>query len=247
MRIDVALLPAQGEEHRSGVCVVVDVLRASSTIVTLFARGAGRVLPAASIEEARRLKEELPDYLLCGELDGPAPEGFDYGNSPSEFAEVELSGRDAILATANGTRILNELAEAPLVLVGAFLNRSAVARAAVEAARGQGLDVTIVCSGAYSGTTFALEDALGAGAIVDAALRLLSAPEPTDAARFALYAFRARALDLSDALASAAHARGLAAIGLGDDVPYCARVDVFSVVPRLSRDEDGLLALTGAA
>jgi len=245
MRIDVVLLPGQAPASLDldrTVGIVVDVLRASSSIVTLLERGAAEVLPAASIEAARDLHGRLPSRLLCGEEDGLPPAGFDHGNSPAEFSQLELAGRSVILATANGTRLVSRLAEALALLVGSLLNRTAVARAAIALASGEGLDVAVVCSAAHSGSTFVLEDALGAGAIVDAALRLHPAPEPSDAARFSRDAFGARAGDLAAAVASARHARELAAAGLAADVEYCARLDVSNVVPELRREGD-LLAL----
>jgi 2-phosphosulfolactate phosphatase len=86
MQIDVALLPGQRFDAAASVCVIVDVLRASSSIVTLLERGAGSVIAASDIEAARALSEKLPGYVLCGEKDGLPPEGFAYGNSPSEFS-----------------------------------------------------------------------------------------------------------------------------------------------------------------
>ncbi len=245
MRIDVALLPGERPadfDRERAVCVVVDVLRASSSIITLLERGAAEVLPAASVEAARELHSRLSGHLLCGEEDGLPPPGFDYGNSPAEFSQLDLAGRSVILATANGTRLVSELAAAPALLVGSLLNRSAVARGALALAAERELDIAVVCSAAHSGSTFVLEDALGAGAIVDAALRLYPAPEPSDAARFSLYAFRARAADMASAVAAARHARELAAAGLAADVDYCARLDISSVVPKLHRDGE-LLAL----
>jgi len=118
MKIDVALLPGQRFDPERSVCVVVDVLRASSSIVTLLERGATHVVAAKDTNEARQLHQRLPDHLLCGEEHGLPPEGFDYGNSPSEFSRLDLSGRPVILATSNGTRILAALADAPVLLVG---------------------------------------------------------------------------------------------------------------------------------
>ncbi|MCH7484370.1 MAG: 2-phosphosulfolactate phosphatase [Chloroflexi bacterium] len=163
-RIDVALLPGQKFDAARSVCVVVDVLRASSSIVTLLERGCSSVVAAPTTDRARHLRTGLPDHLLCGEERGLPPHGFDYGNSPSEFSRLDLSGRSAILATSNGTRVLAAIAaDSPAVLVGALLNRTAVARAAIDIARQRGLGVTVVCSAAHGGGTFVLEDALGAG------------------------------------------------------------------------------------
>jgi 2-phosphosulfolactate phosphatase len=245
MRIDVALLPGQRFDAENSVCVVVDVLRASSSIVTLLERGAVHVVAAKDTTEARRLHERLPDHLLCGEEGGLPPAGFDYGNSPSEFSRLDLDGKPVILATSNGTRILAALAEAPLLLVGCLLNRTAVAEAAVRTARERGLEVTVVCSAAYGGSVFVLEDVLGAAAIIDAALRLEDPPDALDAARFAREAFEVASHDLPAAVASAYHARELVDAGLGEDVAYCAQLNVSDVAPVVQRGEDGVLRITG--
>jgi 2-phosphosulfolactate phosphatase len=142
MRIDVVLLPGQVIEPTHSLFVVVDVLRASSSIVTLLESGAWRVVPAPSVEGARALKETLPDHLLCGERSGVPPEGFDFGNSPAEFTRVDVAGRAVILATSNGTRIMASLADAPSTLVGCLLNRTACARAALMLAREGNLEVS---------------------------------------------------------------------------------------------------------
>jgi 2-phosphosulfolactate phosphatase len=243
MQIDVALLPGQRFDPARSVCVVVDVLRASSSIVTLLERGAAAVVAAAGIEQARALSRRLPEHILCGEKDGLPPEGFAYGNSPSEFSRIDFAGRSVILATANGTRILAALADAPALLVGCLLNRTAVAEAAVAVARDRGLDIAVVCSAAYGGSTFVLEDALGAGAIVDAALRQPQPPRALDAARFARDAFVA-AGDTGEAVRSAYHAGDLVKMGLGEDVAYCGRLDVSDVAPLVERGEDGVLVIS---
>ncbi len=242
MRIDVALQPGLVADT-DAVIAVVDVLRASSAIVTLLERGVPAVIPAASIEEARELREHLPDHLLCGERDSLPPPGFDYGNSPTEFGALQPKGRPAILATSNGTQALARLAAAPAVVVGALLNREAVAEAMLALAAERGFDATVVCAGTGDATSIALEDALGAGAIVEAALRLEGSLQPTDAALLARDAFLARRGDLHDALASAHHGAELIAADFSADIEFCARLDVSTVVPLLQRDAGGLLKL----
>lgn len=242
MRIDVALLPSLIPDARSAF-VVVDVLRASTSIVTLLERGVPAVIPAAGVEEARALRERLPGHILCGEQGGLPPPGFDYGNSPVEFAAASLDRRPAILATANGTRILNDLADAPAVLVGALVNREAASRALLALAAEHGCDATIVCAASPGGRSIALEDALGAGAIAEAALRLDPSLQPTDAVIFARGAFLAARAGLPAALASARHGAELIAAGFSADVAFCARLDTSTTVPLLHRDGDGLLAL----
>lgn len=221
------------------VCVVVDVLRASSTVTVALGRGARHVLPVASLGEARRLKRLLPDHLLCGERGGLPPRGFDLGNSPREFLATSLEGRGLVLTTSNGTRLLRRLEGAAAVFVGCLLNRRAVARAALTEAAARGTGLLVVCAGEGGGRRLALEDVLGAGAIVDAALAWIPAPALGEGARLARLAFLAAAGGLTEALRSAAHGRYLVSLGLGEDVDYCARLDAWTVVPRLERGEDG--------
>ena len=243
MKLDVAFLPSLLRESGRYVCVVVDVLRASSSLVVLLERGVEEVLLAGSIGEARRLARQAagPNYLLCGERGGLPPHGFQYGNSPVEFAGLELAGRRAILCTSNGTRALARAAAAPLVLVGALLNATAVGRASVEAAGARGLGVAVVCSGDEGGSAFSLEDALGAGAIVDAIVGLgRETPrlELSDAALAALTIYRAHQGQEQAALRATSHARHLEALGLGEDLSFCAQRDRFASVPHLQRDEE---------
>jgi 2-phosphosulfolactate phosphatase len=243
VHIDVAILPGQRFDASVSVCIVVDVLRASSSIVTLLERGCEAVVAATDIAEARKLHRAAPGFLLCGEADGLPPEGFDYGNSPVEFSRLDLAGKSAILATSNGTRVLAALAaQSPAVLVGCLLNGTAVARAALAIARARGLDVTVVCSAAYGGSVIVLEDALGAGAIVDAALVIDPALFASDSARFALDGFAISRARIGEAVRSAYHAQELVNVGLGDDVAYCGQLDTSAVAPLLER-EDGMLKL----
>jgi 2-phosphosulfolactate phosphatase len=232
--------------------VVLDVLRASSTIVTLLERGAHPLYVAGTVDAARALAEGLPDRpLLCGESDGLPPPGFDYGNSPTELGALDLRGRGTVLATSNGTRALAALAAAPAVLIGCFLNATAVAASAAALARRQRADVALVCAGDNSGTQFSLEDALAAGCIVD---RLWPAEAPAtstvaldDGARAAWHLYHSYAARATPsgaaalAFAEAVHGRELEALGLGHDLAYCARVDASAVVPELLQQEAALL------
>jgi len=204
------------------VCIVIDVLRASSTIVTVFERGCERVVCAANIAEARRLHERLPDHLLCGESGGLPPPGFDYGNSPAEFSRLDLAGKSVILATTNGTRVLATFADAPAVLVGCLLNRAAVAHAAVHIDGDLRADIAIVAAGDADGS----EEDIAAGRAIAAAIE-----------------GRAVATDTEREVRESGHAQSLRRIGVGEDVDYCARLDLSTVVPVLHPDAGGLLVL----
>jgi len=213
MPVDVVFMPAAGAPAAVGV--VVDVIRATSTIAQALASGYERVLCCAEIEEARALRAELPDSLLGGERQAVRVEGFDVGASPREFLEARAS--TLILSTTNGTRAILETAErCDRVLLGSLLNLSAVARAAGSD------DSSIVCAGYQGG--FALDDVYCAGRIVQ-----LAGGERTHAAS-------ASAL-LADAFPAALdglNARTYGPPGLEDDIVYCAEVDLLDVVPVLT-------------
>lgn len=246
MRIDVALLPALYEHPEQSVCIVVDELRATSTIATMFARGLEEIAVTASVEEARALKAEMPEWLLCGEVGGLPPEGFDHGNSPVEFSTMNLHGQRAIMATSNGTRALVRAAEAPFGLAGSLLNRTTVARAAVEAASRLGIGITLVCAGTELGRAFSLEDTVACGAIVEAIVAgypgSLDDLTLTDSAMAAYRVWRSY-VSPRLALGEAQHGRLLAHLGLAADLDFCAQDDLYTVAPLLERNADGLLRL----
>jgi len=216
MPVHVAFTP--GEAAPASVGVVVDVIRATSTIAQALASGYERVLCCAEIDEARALRAELPDSVLGGERQAIRVEGFDVGASPREF--LEARARDLILSTTNGTRAILETGRrSDRVLLGSLLNLSAVARAA------DGEDVVIVCAGFQGG--FALDDVYCAGRIVQ-----LLEGERTHAATAAELLARAfpRALD-------GLNARTYGPPGLEDDIAYCAQEDLLDVVPELTGAE----------
>ena len=213
MRVDVAFTPDQAAPAPLGV--VVDVLRATSTIAQALASGYRRVLCCADLDDARTLRAETPNSLVGGERDAVRIEGFDVGASPREFLEARAV--TLILSTTNGTRAIVETArQAEEVVLGSLLNLDAVSR------RASGHDTVIVCAG-YKGA-FALDDAFCAGRLVQ---RLEA--ERSDAA-------------VAAALISAAfpeaheglNARTYGPPGLEEDIAFCARESVLDVVPRLA-------------
>ena len=251
MLLDVAFLPADVRHPERRVCIVIDALRASSTIATLFARGVVGVVVAGTVDEARALHARLPGALLCGESGGLPPPGFDHGNSPAEFERLELSGRTVVLATSNGTRALALLAGARAVYVGSLLNLSACTHAALETADTSD-GIAVVCAGNELGRSFSLEDTVVAGAFVERLARALGVEpeamavegthEVTDTATAAYRLWRAYP-DPRRAFADATHGRHLARVGLADDLDACARIDRFAVAPRLSVSASGEMLL----
>ena len=217
MRIDVAFTPA--EEGSAEVGVVVDVMRATSTIAQALASGYERVLCCAEVEDARRLKEEFGDAVLGGERSAVRIEGFDLGASPREFLEPKAS--TAILSTTNGTRtILEAVSRCEDVLLGSLLNLGAV----VEAVRSGGLDAVVLCAG-FQGA-FAIDDAYCAGRIV----RRLDGVALTDAA-IASGVIADRFPRPIDGI----NARTYGPPGLEADIEWCSQVDTVTTVPRFSR------------
>ena len=217
MRCHVAFSPS--EALAAQLAIVVDVMRATSTIAQALASGYRRVLCCAEIDEARRLRGELGDAAITGgERNAERIEGFDAGASPREF--LEPRAETLILSTTNGTRaIVTAAASCGEVVLGSLLNLGAVA----SEARGRGEDTVIVCSGFKD--AFAIDDAYCAGRIV----ALLEA-ERTDAAiASALIAERfPNAID-------GINARTYGPPGLENDIAWCSQVDTLDVVPRFSQ------------
>ena len=244
LRIEVAFTPALLVEPQGKVCLAVDLLRLTSSAVTMFARGLAAALVAGTIEEARRLARQRPGHLLCGEESGTPPPGFDYGNSPSEYDGIDLAGRRAVLATTNGTPALERAAECPVVLLASLLNLSAVATAALEEAAAGEFDIAVLCAGSSGGRFFSLEDAFCAGALVDAlASREGVEPSLWSSASAARRLYRSYRGSSRAMLEESDHARGLVGIGFGADLAFCARRDAFDVVPALERTPEGLLRI----
>jgi 2-phosphosulfolactate phosphatase len=223
--IDVAFTP--GEVAPAQVAVVIDVLRASSTIVTALSRGYSRVLCCDGVERAEGLRG--PERVLAGERECRPVPGFDCGNSPGALEPGE--GRELVLSTTNGTpAILAALDAADEVLIGALLNLDAVLEAISPEA-----DVALVCSGTDG--RFALEDAYAAGRLV---ARLGGAR--TDAARGAECIAHAYP-DSTAPLADSADAGVLRETGQADDIAFCARESVLDTAPRAKFESEGVAAV----
>ena len=218
MRVHVAFTPVEAE--RAPTAIVVDVLRATSTIAQALASGYRRVLCCREVDEAFELRARLGNSVLAGERNAVAVPGFDLGNSPREFTEPR--GETLVLTTTNGTgAILAAAASAETVLIGCMLNLAAVA----TAARGGG-DVEVVCAGLQG--RFTIDDAYCAGRIAE-----LLGGERSDAAEAAVRVARsfAGAQEGLSASGNPEHA------SLADDIAWCAQESVLDVVPRLARME----------
>jgi len=218
-------LPAQ--DLSDEVCVVFDVLRATSSIVTACAHGARRVFPVLTIEEALALKTEMPDAVLGGERGGDRIEGFDVGNSPAEYCGFER--RDIISTTTNGTVALRACEGASHVFAASFLNMKATVEAVrrlacVEDGRGVFERVCVVCAGTHA--DFSYEDALAAGRFVSC----FDGASLDDASLAVRDVFLAHRDDYATTVRNCANGRALVAAGRDADITWCMREDVFDIV-----------------
>ena len=245
MRIQVAFLPqlAAREPAERGICIVIDILRATTTLTTLLEYGAAGVFVAPNADAAREEKRRDPEALLLGEIGGLRPADFDLGNSPRELSPANAGGRRAICHTSNGTAAIRAVAGAPAVLLGCLRNATAVAERAFALALADDSPVTIVCAGGSGGRAFALDDTLVAGQLTvligAAAERVGQAVVLDDAAGAARILFRA---EVGSTLSPAVGAwevalrrttagQHLAALGLAEDIPFCAQFDTTTFVP----------------
>ena len=206
--------------------VVIDVLRASSTIVAALESGAERIIPIADIETASRLVRpaERDKKLLAGERKGLAVPGFDLSNSPAEFTPARVRGRTIVLTTTNGTRAVTAAAKAGRIVVCSLTNLNAVS----DSLRGES-ELVVLCCGAEG--NIAAEDLLCGGLLL-ARLGPVVAPESlSDAARIAAALAERFGGNAEAFLRSCDHGRRLVGLGFEEDVVFCARVGVSACVP----------------
>ena len=242
-KIEVLFSPAEFEAlHRRNLagttCVVFDVLRATSSIITALANGARSVTPVATIDEALGEKARDPVVLLAGERDGvkitaklTGSIDFDFGNSPREFAEASLAAKSIVMTTTNGTRALKACSGAKEIVVGSLLNLSATA-AYFQACQVE--DLLVVCSGTYEEASY--EDLLGAGALVNAVWNSFRDGHMADSAQIARNAYLAAEGDLLHAMQFARNARRLLGIPeLKEDVRFCLQRDAFPLVATMDQ------------
>jgi 2-phosphosulfolactate phosphatase len=226
MKLEVLLTPATiGSPPVADRAVVVfDVLRATTTMTAALAAGVAEIRIFDSLEGARAAAAQVVDPVLCGERNCLRPEGFTLGNSPGGFVRQLHAGKTVFMSTTNGTRAIVAARGAKLLLVGAIVNAAAVARRLA----GAGLDVILLCAGTDGQP--AMEDLIGAGAVIDSLAGLGAAELESDLTRLAVRLFRACRTDLRGAMADATGGRNVIAAGLAADVEFAARLDSVEVV-----------------
>jgi 2-phosphosulfolactate phosphatase len=227
-------LPAQIEpgDLAGGVAVVIDVLRASTTIVVALANGAARVIPCGDVETARRLATEdrSGNTLTGGERGGVKIEGFDLDNSPASYSRDRVAGKTIVFTTTNGTAALLRTDGAARVLIGAFVNRQAI----VETLHADGRPIHLICAGTDGRLTS--EDLLGAAAIAAGLSRFDDVEMWDDSTKGAAQNWPEGipAKLLIDSLRRSSGGRNLVELGFDQDIVRAAEVDSISVVPEFS-------------
>jgi len=228
--IDVCLSPELMHLYnvKDRTVVVVDILRATSCMVTAFAHGVGSITPLSDLEKCRLMKTK--GYVTSGERDGKKVEGFDKGNSPFEYMGEQVKGMRIAFTTTNGTQAIEKSREAKEIVVGSFLNLSAVARHLLFTEN----NILVVCAG-WKGKVN-LEDTLFAGALVD---KLKDYLDPDcDAPVAAQHLYNLAKGDMVSFLSNSSHVRRLDRLNIHKDIEFCLTTDLYNVLPRL---RDGVL------
>ena len=178
MILEVAMLPSQVRDGDQKLCVIIDVLRAGTSLACMADAGVRQVVIASDPLTARQLASEIgTNAILCGETGGRKPDDFDLGNSPGPYLNQQLLARDIVFCSSNGSRAMHLLDGAPAIMAGALCNATAVATAAVELARLNNVDICLVASGDNHGARFSLEDVFCAGLMVESILRSIGGTE----------------------------------------------------------------------
>jgi len=221
-----ALLPLFNIE--GSIVVVIDIFRATSSICYGIENGAEAIIPVAKVEECAAYREMGLDYLLAAERDGKVVDGFDFGNSPFSYTKEKVDGKTIVLTTTNGTHALHLSISAKRIVIGSFLNLTALC----NWLKTQHDDILLVCAGWKN--NFNLEDTLFAGAVA----HQLDAGEykHDDAAIAALDLYSLAKDDLNGYLKKTSHSERLKQLGIEADIAFCLNVDTTTAIPVLEGD-----------
>jgi 2-phosphosulfolactate phosphatase len=227
MKIDLAFTPHELEKKdlEGKSIVVIDALRATSTMIVAFENGASAFIPVATVEEARELVAKNPEFLLAGERRALPLEGFQLGNSPRDYKPDRVNGKTIVMTTTNGTRALVASRGGAEVFIGSFLNLQALCCRLTETGR----DVLIACSGEKD--FFCMEDTVCGGALIDRLEKTGFPTSKTDAASAAKVLYEQGECNVYEILCACEWGQYLEGLGLGRDVRICAQIDSSNLVP----------------
>lgn len=205
--------------------IVIDVLRASSTIVTALDTGFTSIIPVATANDAYALRSK--STLLAGEIHCKKIDRFDYNNSPTDIRNTNNTGKQLVLTTTNGTKALEKAMEADSLLIGCFLNASACIKEALQ----KKADITMYCAGTRN--EFALEDGLAAGMMIHLAKKQNSSIEACDFSKAMEACYHQLAPRLSKFLPTTTTGKRLVHHKYTEDLQYCSQIDILSIAPIL--------------
>lgn len=224
-KVEVCFSPALYKEfeNKDAIVVVTDILRASSAIVTAFMNGVERIIPVGTLDEARDMKNK--GYIVAAERDGIVRDFADFGNSPFNFTADNVRGREIVYSTTNGTQAIRMASGGHLVIIGAYLNITAIADYIVQ----QEHDLVILCAGWKN--KFNLEDSLFAGALAQKVLRSDHFSTICDSTHGAMDLYEAAGNNIVQYLEKAAQRHRLKKNGLDDVLEYCHELDKTTLLP----------------
>lgn len=229
MNINVVLSPANVDElHFSGkTTVVVDVLRATTTIITALMNGAKEIVPVGSVEFAMKASSNMfgGQTLICGERNAKKIDGFNLGNSPLEFTNDVIGGKSLVFFTTNGTKAIVKAKYSDEVIIASFLNISAVAKYLVELNK----PFEILCAG--KNNSFCLEDTVFAGKLIAEILMQTEDVELSDSGLAAAAIAKTFGKNLKKMFAESEHGKFLIENGFEEDLKYCAKQNVTEDIP----------------
>lgn len=211
------------------IVVVIDIFRATSSICYGIENGAEAIIPVSQVEECAAYREKGLDYLLAAERDGSVVEGFDFGNSPFSYTSEKVNGKTIVLTTTNGTHALHLSRAAKKIVIGSFLNLTALSNWLKTCNE----NVLLVCAGWKN--NFNLEDTLFAGAVVEQLKDHGFVLD--DAAIAANDLFQAGKSDINQYLKKTSHSERLKKLGIEKDIEFCLQVDLTRAIPVLEGDK----------
>lgn len=209
--------------------MIIDIFRATSSICYGIENGAEAIIPVAEVEECAAYREKGVEYLLAAERDGRVVDGFNFGNSPFSYTKEKVAGKTVVLTTTNGTHALHISRSAKKIVVGSFLNLTALCGWLKE----QGENTLLVCAGWKN--NFNLEDTLFAGAVIEQLKGFEFKLD--DAAIAANDLFQVGKNDINEYLKKTSHSERLKKLGIEKDIQFCLQVDLTTAIPVLDGDK----------
>ncbi|MFU0825509.1 2-phosphosulfolactate phosphatase family protein [Clostridium sp.] len=226
MKIDIIISAndIKKEKIKDKTVVIIDILRATSVIITALNNGCNEVIPVVDVEDAKNLvKDSREKYILGGERNALKIDGFDFSNSPLEYTEDIVKNRTLVMTTTNGTKAIHGTLGAKHILIGAFINAKAVAQKAIELNN----DLVIVNAGTRG--EFSMDDFICSGYIIECILKN-ACVDLSDIAATAHYIYTQNT-DILGFLSKARHYKVLMNLGLQKDIEYCCKTDIIDIVP----------------